>query len=193
MIKYSIRFDPSKNQKKTAGSPCSVVKRVVQKELSMGQNKSLFQIAFDAQIENAIRLNKILLFYCSKYKSDRDSWLKMVEFGKTGDIFSLISIERALKVIDPRGYLTTKHKVKATAVIELQKRFQKAKVVLVQDCEESTDCVTIRVNKWTEQDWVDYLQYKTKHLSIDDNCKTVSHFIANLAKEQFSPSPSLRC
>ena len=83
MIKYSIRFDPSKNQKKTAGSPCSVVKRVVQKELSMGQNKSLFQIAFDAQIENAIRLNKILLF--SKYKCDRDSWLKMVEFGKTGD------------------------------------------------------------------------------------------------------------
>ena len=73
-------------------------------------------------------------------------------------------------------------------MIELQKRFQRAKVVLVQDCEEPTDCVTIRVNKWTEQDWVDFLQYKTKHLNIDENCKTVSHFIANLAKEQFSPS-----
>ena len=143
---------------------------------------------FDAQIENAIRLNKVLLFYCSKYKCDSDSWLKMVEFGRTGDIFSLISIERALKVIDPRGYLTTKHKVKATAVIELQKRFQKAKVILVQDSEVPTDCVTIRVNKWTEQDWVDYLQFKTKHLSIDENCKIVSHFIANLAKQQFSPS-----
>ena len=75
----------------------------------LGKNLSCqyFEITtddFDAQIENAIRLNKILLFYCSKYKCDRDSWLKMVEFGKTGDIFSLISIERALKMIDPRGY-----------------------------------------------------------------------------------------
>ena len=164
--------------------------RVVSKHLASDMGLQYYEITtddFDAQIENAIRLNCQLLFYCSEFNITSDSWMKMVEFSKSGDIFSLVTVEQALSVIDPRGYLTEKHKVKATAVSQLQKLWQRAKVVMVPKV-KLPELPTIKVGKWSEQDWTDYLIGKTSSFGIsEDNCRFVSHFITNHAKTHFSP------
>ena len=143
---------------------------------------------FDAQIDNAIRLNKALVFYCAEMNVEPIAWTKMVDFAKSGDVLSLVTIEHALAIIDPRGYLTEKLKVKATAIAQLQKLWQRVKVILVPKTHLSGELPAITVEKWSERDWTDFLIGKTRPLNIlVSTCQFVSNFIINKAKTHFSP------
>ena len=118
----------------------------------------------------------------------------MLDFAKSGDIFSLVTIEHALTIIDPRGYLTGKQKVKATAVAQLRKLWQRVKVLMLPKAHLGGELPFITVAPWTEQDWTDFLVGKTRQLNIDTNaCRFVSDFIINKAKSTFHLNWSTKC
>ena len=118
----------------------------------------------------------------------------MLDFAKSGDIFSLVTIEHALTIFDPLGYLTRKQKVKAIAVAQLRKLWQRVKVLMLPKAHLGGELPFITVAPWTEQDWTDFLVGKTRQLNIDTNaCRFVSDFIINKAKSTFHLNWSTKC
>ena len=80
-------------------------------EAAHATGRQYFEITqddFDLQMENAVRLNSELLFFCREGSVPSPVWNKMVNFGHTHDIFSLISTEKVLTLLDPKGYLSDK-------------------------------------------------------------------------------------
>ena len=88
-----------------------VGRRCAAYEAAHATGRQYFEITeddFDLQMENAVRLNAELLFFCRQGSVPTPVWDKMVNFGHTHDIFTLISTEKVLALLDPKGYLSDK-------------------------------------------------------------------------------------
>ena len=92
-----------------------VGRRCAAYEAAHATGRQYFEITeddFDLQMENAVRLNAELLFFCRQGSVSTPVWDKMVNFGHTHDIFTLISTEKVLTLLDPKGYLSDKVRFK---------------------------------------------------------------------------------
>ena len=114
--------------------------------------------------------------------------LPFLAWGQEDKIY--YSLEEALKQpelvykLDLRG---NQLKTLPASISQLQKLWQRAKVIMVPKS-NLHDLPTIKVGKWSEQDWTDYLIGKSSSLGIsEENCRFVSNFITNHAKTHFSP------
>ena len=97
-----------------------VGRRCAAYEAAHATGRQYFEITeddFDLQMENAVRLNSELLFFCRQGSVSTPVWDKMVNFGHTHDIFTLISTEKVLTLLDPKGYLSDKVRFKINKTI----------------------------------------------------------------------------
>ena len=188
-----------------------VGRRCAAYEAAHATGRQYFEITeddFDLQMENAVRLNSELLFFCRQGSVSTPVWDKMVNFGHTHDIFTLISTEKVLTLLDPKGYLSDKvrfkinqfitlyqlrnilyiieyfsnlrkMKIKATALAQIQKRWKRAKLILAPST-PTQSFTTLNVLPWSQTDWFQYSQFHLKKISklTDSEIHKISEIIS---------------
>lgn len=195
-----------------------VGRRCAAYEAAHATGRQYFEITeddFDLQMENAVRLNAELLFFCRQGSVSTPVWDKMVNFGHTHDIFTLISTEKVLTLLDPKGYLSDKvrfkiqtyryvipkykllnlfkMKIKATALAQIQKRWKRAKLILAPSS-TTQNFTTLNVLPWSQTDWFQYSQFHLKKVSklTDEEIEKISEIISVfLIKNKLFYSPTL--
>ena len=81
-------------------------------------------------------------------------------------------------IIDPKKYLVNKVKVRATALVQLQKKWQSTKVILAPRPSTSKfgdiceNISTVLSDTWTKPDWSTYLNWElVKYQELDSEQK----------------------